>query len=214
MQGDLRCVSEVGKGSCFTFTVPLPIAARPEGAMAASAAAEAETQAHHQAEAADTQPSEPPVAATSHASSARPAQGPSRSPQPLHGKVLLVEDNAVNAMVAEAAIAHLGLEVVLATDGQEALDLLVPGPHGFDLVLMDCQMPVLDGIEATRRLRVHEQDIGSPNVPVIALTANATPHDRQRCAAAGMDDHLAKPFKQEELAAMLRQHLVSHALTA
>jgi len=104
--------------------------------------------------------------------------------------------------------------VVLATDGQEALDLLVPGPHGFDLVLMDCQMPVLDGIEATRRLRVHEQDIGSPNVPVIALTANATPHDRQRCAAAGMDDHLAKPFKQEELAAMLRQHLVSHALTA
>jgi signal transduction histidine kinase/ActR/RegA family two-component response regulator len=202
MRGDLLCLSHQGPGSCFAFAVPLPEVARTDIASTALEPAIGD--------AGDTRPSEPPLLPAA----LTPADKPSALPIQLRGKVLLVEDNAVNAMVAEAAIAHLGLEVTLATDGQQALNLLVPGPHDFDLVLMDCQMPVLDGIEATRRLRVHEQDIGCPNVPVIALTANATPHDRQRCAAAGMDDHLAKPFKQEELAAVLRQHLVSHALTA
>jgi CheY-like chemotaxis protein len=120
----------------------------------------------------------------------------------------------VNALVADAAMAQMGLTVTLATDGQQALALLTAGPHHFDIVLMDCQMPVLDGIEATRRLRVHEQGAGLPNVPVVALTANAMPQDRQRCTAAGMDDHLAKPFKHEELAAVLRRHLAPHKLTA
>ena len=128
-------------------------------------------------------------------------------PLSLQGRVLLVEDNPVNALVAQAGMSQLGLDVTLVTDGQQALNLLVPGPHEFDLVLMDCQMPVLDGVETTRRLRAHEDSIGSPNVPVIALTANAMPQDRRRCAAAGMDDHLAKPFRQEELRAVLVRHL-------
>jgi CheY-like chemotaxis protein len=108
----------------------------------------------------------------------------------------------------------LGLQVTLVQNGQEALDVLMAEHHRFDIVLMDCQMPVLDGIEATRRLRAYELETGHPNVPVVALTANALPHDRQRCAAAGMDDHLAKPFKQEDLAAILRQHLALLPVTA
>ncbi|MEY4429054.1 MAG: hypothetical protein RLZZ182_1743, partial [Pseudomonadota bacterium] len=136
------------------------------------------------------------------------------SPRTLQGHVLLVEDNPVNALVAESILHDLGLQVTLATSGQQALDQLLPGPHPFDAVLMDCQMPEMDGLEATRRLRAHEQDTGAPNVPVVALTANAGPDDRARCAAAGMDDHLAKPFASQELAQVLRRHLVPRAVTA
>ncbi|MGH6646305.1 ATP-binding protein [Aquabacterium sp.] len=122
------------------------------------------------------------------------------------GHVLLAEDNPVNALVAQAILSKLGLQVTHVEDGQQALALLSQ-PHGIDLVLMDCQMPVLDGIEATRRLRCIEQEQGRPGVPVIALTANVMSQDRDRCRAAGMDDHLAKPFTQEDLSAMLKAHL-------
>ncbi|MES2089064.1 MAG: ATP-binding protein [Pseudomonadota bacterium] len=127
------------------------------------------------------------------------------------GHVLLAEDNPVNAMVAEATLNKLGLHVTHVEDGQQALDALQAPHHGFDLVLMDCQMPVLDGIEATRRLRCQEQEQGRPKLPVIALTANVMGSDRERCRSAGMDDHLAKPFSAEELATMLTRHL--HAPT-
>ena len=123
------------------------------------------------------------------------------------GHVLLAEDNPVNALVAEAILTKLGLKVTHVEDGQQALSALSAPHHGFDLVLMDCQMPVLDGIEATRRLRCLEQEQGRPSLPVIALTANVMSQDRDRCRAAGMDDHLAKPFTQEDLSAMLRAHL-------
>ena len=206
MQGDLSCSSQPGQGSCFMFTVPLPAHETTQPAGVGSR----DPSTSFEADAQDTQPSEPGALLPTHME--RPLVRPLLAR--LQGHVLLVEDNAVNAMVAEAAITELGLSVTLAQDGQEALDLLLPGHHGFDLVLMDCQMPVLDGIEATRRLRMHELETGSPNLPVVALTANAMPHDRQRCAAAGMDDHLAKPFKQEDLAAVLRHHLTPHALTA
>ncbi len=137
-------------------------------------------------------------------------------PAPLHtesgdtlfaGRVLLAEDNAVNAMVAEATLNKLGLHVRHVEDGQQALDALQSPHHGFDLVLMDCQMPVLDGIEATRRLRCLEQAQGRARIPIIALTANVLGSDRDRCRAAGMDDHLGKPFSAEELSTMLARHL-------
>jgi CheY-like chemotaxis protein len=92
-------------------------------------------------------------------------------------------------------------------DGEQALRQLCQIDRPFDLVLMDCQMPMLDGLEATRRLRMWEQDHGQAPIPVIALTANALTGDRERCLDAGMDAHLAKPFRQDELMAALRPHL-------
>ncbi|MWV13686.1 response regulator [Pseudomonas sp. R-28-1W-6] len=112
--------------------------------------------------------------------------------------VLLVEDNPVNQLVAKGMLAKLGCEVAVAAHGGEALSYLEK--HPVDLVLMDCNMPVMDGYEATRRIR---QSGRWPNLPIIALTANALPDERERCQAAGMNDYLAKPFRREDLTALL-----------
>ena len=121
--------------------------------------------------------------------------------------VLLAEDNPVNALVAQATLANLGVTVTHVEDGLQALAELQRPDHPYALVLMDCQMPGLDGIEATRRLRAWEHHRGRPAIPVIALTANAMQSDRDRCMAAGMNAHLAKPFRLDELRDMLRLHL-------
>jgi signal transduction histidine kinase/ActR/RegA family two-component response regulator len=217
MGGDITCQSAPGKGSLFTLGVPLRNAAPdakpqvlPNWTTAPSATHDDIDTQPAQATAVDTREAPAPAHMMGHPVASQEAASPAPPPplpQSLQGRVLLVEDNPVNALVAQAGMSQLGLDVTLVSDGQQALDLLVPGPHDFDLVLMDCQMPVLDGVETTRRLRAHEDSIGSPNVPVIALTANAMPQDRRRCAAAGMDDHLAKPFRQEELLAVLLRHL-------
>ena len=120
--------------------------------------------------------------------------------------MLLAEDNPVNALVAEAALKNLGLTVELVEDGLQALASFRAQPP--DLVLLDCQMPVMDGFEAVRRMREHEGELGLPRTPVVALTANALDGDREHSLAAGMDDHLAKPFRDEELRAVLRRLLV------
>ena len=117
------------------------------------------------------------------------------------GQVLLVEDNPINAMVADAALRQIGMKVHQLDDGQLAVDWLA---HNLvDLVLMDCQMPVMDGFEAARRIREQEGRLGLPRVPIIALTANVFPAERQRCVDAGMDDYLGKPFYREDLHRML-----------
>jgi signal transduction histidine kinase/DNA-binding response OmpR family regulator/HPt (histidine-containing phosphotransfer) domain-containing protein len=122
----------------------------------------------------------------------------------LRGRVLLAEDNESNLIVARAQLERLGLDVVAASDGQQALDLLAT--ETVDLVLMDCQMPLLDGFAATAALR--EREAGTENrLPVIALTANAMKGDRERCVAAGMDDYLSKPYTGEELLAVLARWL-------
>lgn len=117
-------------------------------------------------------------------------------------RVLLVEDNPVNQMVAKGMLAKMGCQVLIAGHGGEALDLLEQ--ENVDLVLMDCNMPVMDGYEATRRIRGNGR---WPDLPVIALTANALSDERERCRAAGMNDYLAKPFRREELAALLESWL-------
>ncbi|AEF22654.1 hybrid sensor histidine kinase/response regulator [Pseudomonas fulva] len=117
-------------------------------------------------------------------------------------RVLLVEDNPVNQLVAKGMLAKQGLEVVLANNGQQALERLEEGT--FELVLMDCNMPVMDGYEASRRIR---ENPAWQHLPVIALTANALSDERERCLAAGMNDYLAKPFRREELLALLDQWL-------
>ncbi len=113
-------------------------------------------------------------------------------------RILLVEDNPVNQLVAKGMLNKLGCDVVVAAHGGEALGQL-EGSH-FDLVLMDCNMPVMDGYEASRQIRHRGH---WPDLPIVALTANAMPEERERCRAAGMNDYLAKPFRREELAALL-----------
>ncbi len=121
------------------------------------------------------------------------------------GRVLVAEDNPVNQQVARAMLENLGCQVELVNDGGDALDALAREP--FDLVLMDCQMPVLDGWAATTTWRERECAAGSPRVPIIALTADVIKGVRERCQAAGMDDYLSKPFEQAQLAAILERWL-------
>nr|WP_294981084.1 ATP-binding protein [uncultured Pseudomonas sp.] len=115
-------------------------------------------------------------------------------------RVLLVEDNPVNQLVAKGLLQKLGCVVAVAANGEEALAQL--GDGTFDLVLMDCNMPVLDGYQATQAIRESGR---WPGLPIIALTANALPDERERCRAAGMDDYLAKPFHRDELAEILER---------
>jgi len=128
------------------------------------------------------------------------AGSPTALPQfPL--RLLLVEDNSVNLLVAQRLLQVLGCEVVTATQGEQALEAL--HTQAFDLVLMDCQMPVVDGYEATRRWRAHEATLGAARLPIVAMTANAMAGDRERCLQAGMDDYLSKPINRETLQVVL-----------
>jgi signal transduction histidine kinase len=115
--------------------------------------------------------------------------------------VLLVEDNLINQEVAGGLLETLGCTFVVAVDGSQAVQRLTQ-PHNFDLVLMDCQMPVMDGLLATRKIRKHQLEHGQ-RVPIVALTANAMAGDREICMAAGMDDFLSKPFALTELESIL-----------
>jgi CheY-like chemotaxis protein/HPt (histidine-containing phosphotransfer) domain-containing protein len=126
------------------------------------------------------------------------------------GRVLVVDDHPINRRLANVLLTNLGLEVLEAVDGQQALDVM--GRESLVVVLMDCQMPVLDGLESTRRWRANE----SPNthLPIIALTANVFSDDRQRCQAAGMDGFLGKPLREEELIQILRTHLPQVSVTS
>jgi signal transduction histidine kinase/DNA-binding response OmpR family regulator len=132
----------------------------------------------------------------------RTGAGALEAPQ-LGLRVLLAEDNEVNQMVAQAHLMAMGCEVVTACDGREALGLWDAG-H-FDVVLMDCHMPELDGYAAARSIREVERLRGTRPVAIIALTANALEGARDRCLAAGMSDHLTKPFTRAKLAAMLKR---------
>ena len=116
-------------------------------------------------------------------------------------RILVAEDNPVNRELVHHMLTHLGAVSLMATNGLEALDVLAR--DSVDIVLMDCQMPELDGYHATRRLREIEAREGRGRMPVIALTANALVGDRERCVAAGMDDYLPKPFTRRELSALL-----------
>jgi len=116
--------------------------------------------------------------------------------------ILLVEDNLVNQKVAVRMLEKLGCSIDVAVNGAEAVEMW--RHFDYDAVFMDCQMPVLDGLEATREIRRQEADAGRPRTPIVAMTANAMHQDRSDCLAAGMDDYLAKPVRQEDLAAMLR----------
>jgi signal transduction histidine kinase/CheY-like chemotaxis protein len=119
--------------------------------------------------------------------------------------VLLVEDNAVNAFISAASLESMGVVSVHASDGTEAVELY--RSRAFDAVLMDCEMPVMDGFAATRLIREFEAQSGMPRTPIIALTANALSGDREHCLAHGMDDYLSKPIELGQLGALVAKWL-------
>ena len=115
-------------------------------------------------------------------------------------RILVVEDNPINQQVARDLLKREGAEVTLAEHGQQALDLLRQHPDGWDVVLMDMQMPVMDGLQATQAIR---HQLGLQSLPIVAMTANAMASDREACLAAGMNDHVGKPFAIDQLVRVL-----------
>ena len=188
MGGEIHVESVPGKGSTFSFVLPL----------------------EKEVESSDCLPS----------ILAEPSEGkiPSEETQEVaerqyDARVLLVEDNRVNQELAVSMLENLGCRVGVAWNGLEALEQI--SATRFDLVLMDCQMPLMDGYEATERIRRKEETgDGRRNcLPVIALTAHAMEGDRDRCLAAGMDDYLPKPFTQDQLTEVLDRWLERTAAT-
>ena len=123
--------------------------------------------------------------------------------------VLVAEDNEINALLMRSLLSRLGHRPVIATNGTAALESWLAAKAGgspYDLVLMDLQMPELDGIEATKRIRGHEAGRPGRRTPILALTANALVEDRYACFEAGMDGFLIKPLDREKLAQALAEH--------
>ncbi|PZC49569.1 MAG: hypothetical protein DK306_000585 [Chloroflexi bacterium] len=152
--------------------------------------------------AADPNGAKRPPTATGASVSEQRAPHPVAPPTSLAGnlRVLVVEDNLVNQMVAVKHLEHLGIEAELVANGAEAVDAL--SKADYDLVFMDCQMPVMDGYAATRAIR--EQEIRSQqHTPIVAMTANAMPGDAEKCRQAGMDDYLSKPITRADLQRIL-----------
>jgi CheY-like chemotaxis protein len=129
------------------------------------------------------------------------SSGPSESASTGEGLlVLLAEDEETNRVVAQALLAKLGVCTELARNGREAVEMA--GAQDYDAILMDCMMPELDGLQATREIRAAE---GTRRVPIIAMTALAMPGDRERCLAAGMDDYISKPARLAALDAVIQR---------
>jgi CheY-like chemotaxis protein len=171
MGGELKVNSRLGEGSTFYFDLHLPL-------------------------------SEPlPVALTDTAPAGQAIAPPAAKTALAGLRVLLVEDNLINQMVARELLGAQGALVQLAENGQLAVDALLAQPAGFDVVLMDLQMPVMDGLQATRHIR---QQLKLTQLPIIAMTANVMASDRDDCLAAGMNDHIGKPFNVTDLVARLR----------
>jgi two-component system, sensor histidine kinase and response regulator len=134
---------------------------------------------------------------------------PSHLNMRIHGRILMAEDNTVNQLVARNMLKSLGCDFEIVPNGAEALAAVQRG--GYDLVLMDCQMPIMDGYEATRQIRNWELDQAqSKRIPIVALTANALVGDAEVCRASGMNDHLAKPYSRKQLAAVMARWLPAH----
>jgi len=178
MGGDVTCRSVPGRGTTFEFT----IAFRPT----------------------PRTPTPRPSLSEELAAAGESADPPAVRP----GRVLVVEDNEVNALVVRGMLEQMGVNAELAVDGQKALARM--GQIAYDLVLMDCQMPVLDGWEATRIWRARETRLRqNQRLPIVALTASAAAGERERCLEAGMDDYLSKPFTREALGELVDRYLAA-----
>ncbi|MES2901123.1 MAG: ATP-binding protein [Pseudomonadota bacterium] len=192
MQGDLTVESEAGKGSVFSFTVPLRHAPVQLPAT--------------------LDPPEPPdqlslLQPASASEMAAPVL-PQGAPQGSGLHILLAEDNPVNQRLALRLLEKMGHRISVAGNGIDALERATQG--GIDLILMDVQMPELDGLSATRRIRQWEAEHGG-HLPIIAMTARAMAGDRERCLEAGMDDYLSKPIDSERLRQLVSRFHVEQA---
>jgi len=118
--------------------------------------------------------------------------------------ILLVEDNKVNQVVAKALFAHLGYQIDLSENGQDAVERLKT--KSYDLVFMDIQMPIMNGMEATRKIREYSPDVLNPNTIIIAMTAHAMKGDKEKCLAGGMDDYISKPIGNETVLQILKKY--------
>jgi len=136
---------------------------------------------------------------------ARPASIKSNAPQRANRKkqLLVVEDNRLNQDLVLGYLEDSDFEVTLANDGREGVEMFESGQ--FDAVLMDWQMPEMDGLEATRRIRAFEDKLGRARTPIIAVTAHAMESDREACLEAGMDDYIVKPFSLQALMQALQR---------
>ncbi len=188
MNGRIGAESQVGLGSTFWFTAQFDLPAK---------------QADDQMLAKDRECSAESVGFGRGAEALHSSENGSVSFLPEDARILLVEDNAVNQKVAVAMIKKLGGQIDVAVDGREAIAALEKG--SYDLVLMDCQMPEMDGFEATRVIR-QKGETGA-RIPIIAMSASAMQADREKCLLAGMDDFIAKPVLPEELARVLSRWL-------
>ena len=117
--------------------------------------------------------------------------------------IMLVEDNKLNQRLMESSLRRFGFQIELANNGLEAVEKYQADPYRYSLIIMDIMMPVMDGLEATRQIRIFEQT-NNVRIPIIALTANTFNADRERCLSYGMDDYLAKPLNMEFLAQSFR----------
>ncbi len=181
MGGQIGAHSQPGVGSTFWFTLPF---AQRSGATSTTRALKLDAQ---------LESIEQPAAGTS---------------QP---RVLVVEDHAVNRMLATRLLAKLGCEVEIAENGRIACERTAQ--QSYDLIFMDCQMPEMDGYEATRAIREREQD-SARRTPIVALTANAMSQDRERCIEAGMDDYITKPYAASDFERTLQRWCNPQALPA
>jgi CheY-like chemotaxis protein len=141
---------------------------------------------------------------------ARP-QPPSNGSHFVTARILVVEDNRTNQKVAQKMLEGLGYTADLQANGQLGVDAHAAAPY--DLVLMDCQMPVMDGYEATRIIRDPSSSVRNHAIPVVALTANAMAGDRERCLAAGMSDYMPKPVRASTLGETLARWLAISGAT-
>ncbi|MFL9879994.1 ATP-binding protein [Herbaspirillum rhizosphaerae] len=189
MQGKIFCESESEKGTTFRFEVPCRNVSTADGVkpLAAEVAAVPAALADDNADNKDNMSSPPP------------------SPTQAGAHVLVTEDTLINRQLARMLLTKNGYRVSEAENGAEALAAMKQ--EHYDLVLMDCMMPLMDGYEATRLLREWEASQGLPHLPVIALTASVIEGDRERCLAAGMDDYLPKPFTAAAFLAIVERWL-------
>ncbi len=204
MGGDIRAESTLGQGSRFILTLPFArdpapkeVSAKPVVIASTSSIDRAIDRSMERAEAA--------VPTSSPSSSAVPQRltlGDSTDAPP---HILVVDDNTTNQIVAQRMLTRMGVVSTIANDGREALRLL--GEHRFQAVLMDCQMPVMDGYEATRHIRAGAAGSHNVKLPIIAITANAMTGDRELCLDAGMNDFIAKPLVFDVLRRTLEQWL-------